>query len=186
MADAFYGEIRALAYSWAPMDWAQCNGQTVPLQQNQALYAVIGNIYGGTFPQTVGLPNLCSRVPMHWGNNAATVPQANAVNVSLGAPTVMLSPGQLPSHTHQVSGASAPGSVALTATPAATSLLFRPISGTVGFTAWSTAVPPQPQELNAQAITAAGAMAIQPHENRQPYLVVNFCICLYGVFPMRS
>lgn len=166
MAEPFLSEIRIFSFNFAPRGWAQCNGQFLPINQNQALFALLGTTYGGNGQTHFALPDLRGRVSMHVGQG-----------LSLGgrdgqeSHTLVLS--EMPAHTHQVRG-SADGP---TATPPtnnfwASNTGFTPY-GTVGNTA-----------MSAQPVSNVGGS--QPHENRAPYLTLNYCIALTGVFPSQN
>ena len=169
MSSPFIGEIRIFAFTFAPKGWAQCNGQVLAISQNQALFALLGTMYGGDGITTFALPNLQGRVPAHIGG-AAAIAQGQA----LGAEVHTLSQSEMAAHTHPfgaITAAAATDSPA-DALPAATgSPLYA--SGQ------SPSVTLSPQMIG---LTGGG----QPHENRQPFLVLNVCIALTGIFPSRS
>ena len=175
MSEPFIAEIRMFGFNFAPMGWAFCNGQILPIQQNTALYSVIGAVYGGDGRTTFGLPNLQGSAPLDMGQGAGLT--ARTVGQKGGAANVTLTAAQMPTHTHAASAASTAGTVQ---TPA----------GNV----WALAqAARQPQSLygtaagasmNAQAFSAAGGTSA--HNNLMPYLVLNFCIALEGIFPSRG
>lgn len=175
--DPYVGEIRSFGFNFAPYGWAFCNGQLLPIGQNAALYAILGTTYGGNGQTTFGLPNLQGQVPMHWGNKAGFVTTIGEVQ---GTSTVTLSQAQLPMHTHQINAATASTGAERSAAPTNSSFL----SASKGEAIY---LPP-PVAPNAtfanNAITPNGGS--QPHENMQPYLAINFCIALEGVFPSRN
>ncbi|MGH9445428.1 MAG: phage tail protein [Terriglobia bacterium] len=166
MSEPFLGEIRVFGFNFAPQGWASCNGQILPIAQNQALFALLGTTYGGDGQRTFALPDLRSRAAMHLGS---LYPQGQ----SAGAETVQLTLNQIPSHTHAVNCGNA---AANQASPAG------------GFWAQDN----QAYKLysnstdSALAPGAVGAVGGQPHPNLQPYLCVNFCIALQGIFPSRN
>lgn len=181
--DSFIGQIDLLPYTFAPMDYAFCNGNLVNIQQYQALAAVIGTTFGGSVQNnTIGLPNLQGRTPVGFGAG----PSLTSYNwaATAGVETVTLTEAQLPAHNHNLVVGIESGSETDDCTNA---LLGRAIStqgtGTVSpYT--STPGPGQPQPLNASSLAATGQN--QAHNNRQPFLVLNFCICLNGIYPVRN
>lgn len=166
MSQPFIGEIRIFAGNFAPVGWAFCNGAVIPIDQNDALFNLIGTTYGGDGQTTFALPNLQSRVPVHVGPGFA-LGQAG------GAETVTLTTSQIPAHTH-------PGGVNSGAATASSP------AGNVFATGTSTPYSDQPadSQLAAGAIQTVGGS--QPHDNMLPFLTVNFIISLFGVFPSQS
>ena len=163
MAEPFLSEIRIFSFVFAPQGWAQCNGQFLPINQNQALFSLLGTTYGGNGQTTFALPDLRSRVPMHNGNGFVLGQRA-------GEESHTLSISEMAAHTHQArASANAPTVTAPTANFWASNTGFTPY-GTVGDTAMS------PQSLS----NTGGSQA---HENRSPYLTLNYCIALQGIFP---
>lgn len=171
MADPFLSEIRMFGYPFAPKGWAQCNGQLLPINQNQALFSLLGTQYGGNGSSTFALPDLRGRAPVSFGNGTVQGEVAGAENVTLLS-------AQMPAHSHQAVGASDTfntraydNSVFTTAANATTgpTNLYGPASALVPL---------------GPSMTATGGS--QPHNNMQPSLVVNFCIATVGVFPSRS
>jgi len=178
MSEAFIGEIRAFGFNFAPFGWAQCNGQLLPISQNTALFSILGTTFGGNGTTNFALPNLQGLSPMHWGTSPGLNTQ---LGESLGQSNVTLTVNQMPAHIHSVLPA-APGEKD-ERSPMPTSASFL-----------SSSQPPNrayvssPSTFDAQfspkAISATGGS--QPHENMQPYLVLNFCIALEGIFPSRN
>jgi microcystin-dependent protein len=170
MSEPFIGEIRVVGFAFAPKGWAQCNGQLLPINQNQALFSILGTTYGGNGQQNFALPNLVARVPVHVG-------PATALGQAGGAGTVSLSQAELPQHGHSLYASTdfANNSLPANALPAA-----KPRGGRDFFAAPGGALVP----LHPGAIAAVGAG--QPHENRQPFLTLNFIIALQGIFPPRA
>jgi microcystin-dependent protein len=178
MTQPFIAQVQPFAFGFAPRYWAQCNGQIMSIAQNQALFALLGTTYGGNGVSTFGLPNLQSRVPMHYGtapNGSTYVPGEIA-----GTETVALNSNNLPSHYHNFLGSSAAATainpeagsaLAKTAVPSGTALNFYGPDATL-------------QPLNSASIAPVGGNL--PHNNIQPYLAINFCIALYGIFPSRN
>jgi microcystin-dependent protein len=168
MAEPFIGEIRAFAFGLIPRGWAQCNGQLLSIQQNQPLFAILGTTYGGNGNTTFGLPNLQGRVPLHSGNGSMVLGQVG------GEAQHTLQQQELPSHWHQlvVSGVTTGGDQT-------------PFQNTIGAAQAYINPPPVPdQTMASQACSVAGNSA--PHNNLMPYLTVNICIALQGIFPSRS
>lgn len=176
MSDAFVGQVQPFAFNFAPRNWAQCNGQILAVNQNQALFALIGTTYGGNGISTFGLPNLQSRVPMHYGtfgSNTYTLGETG------GAETVGLNISTMPSHNHNFMGSSQDGNSVI---PADGVALAKVSGGATPNNFYASNATTQP--LNSASITMTGGN--QPHENLQPYLVINWCICQFGVFPSRN
>jgi microcystin-dependent protein len=180
MSSPFVGEIRAFGFPFAPTQWAFCNGQPVSIAQQETLYAVIGTIYGGDGQTTFNLPNLQGYAPMHWGNPASGF--NTTIGQVQGTPTVTLTTAQTPQHSHTITAQDIPsgGIVDKTPTPSTTTWLStsNPQQLYLGSTATVNAA------FAPNAISTVGGS--QPHENMQPYLAINFCISLYGVFPSRN
>jgi len=179
MSEAFIGEIRGFGFNFAPLGWAQCNGQLLPISQNTALFSVIGTTYGGDGSTTFALPNLQGQVPMHWGSGAGL---NTVIGQPMGQSSVTLLTTQMPQHIHTVSAAPIPtgGAVERSAKPDSTSFL----STSKGAFIYKK-VPATPDTpFSPKAIGTAGGS--QPHENMQPYLVINFCIAVDGIFPPHS
>jgi microcystin-dependent protein len=164
-------EIRMMSFNFPPKGWALCNGQTLPINQNQALFSLLGTTYGGNGQTTFQLPNLQSRVPNHMG--AGFVEGQTG-----GAESVQLNTNQLPTHTHPLAAVNSPG---LSAKPF-NKFLARSSTGVDG----STYLP------GAANLVALSPASLQPagaggaHTNIQPYLTINFSIALQGIFPSRN
>lgn len=162
MAEPFLSEIRIMSFNFPPKGWAFCNGQFLPINQNQALFALLGTRFGGNGQTIFALPNLRGCTPIHVGSGFDLGQQGGAE-----AHTVTIS--ELPTHTHPVMASSA---AATTTTPtgnvlAATNNLYSP--------------PADLTSLSPTTVSSVGGS--QPHLNMQPYLVLNFCIALQGIFP---
>ncbi|MGE6228492.1 phage tail protein [Paenibacillus chitinolyticus] len=166
MSEPFLGEIRLFANNYAPRGWAFCEGQALAINTNQALYSLLGTIYGGDGVRTFCLPDLRGRVPIH-------VSPTTPLGQSAGEAAHTLTINEMPEHTHQVS---ASGNAASAVTPANNvwadeTALYAPLStATVS--------------MNAGALSVAGQS--QPHNNMQPYLVANFAIAVTGIYPSRN
>lgn len=181
--DAFWGEIRAFAFSYAPQGWAFCAGNTLAIAQNQALYAVIGTTYGGDGRNTFQLPDMRGRAPMNSGTGPGGGPSSQ-VGQKTGEPTVTLTQPQMPMHNHTAQGVQALAGQSLTGMPSPTAYASIPRYSATNTTydSWSLSNPTIP--LHPQAVGPAGGGA--GHDNLSPYLAMNFCICLDGaVFPTR-
>jgi len=178
MADPYYGEIRAFAFNYPPMDWAFCTGQSVPVVQNQTLYSVIGNLYGGN-TTVFNLPNLQGRTVMGSGAGPALTPRSVAQAVGTYSETLTVS--QVPSHSHS---AVAEGANASVIAPTG-AYLAKGVKGTPPrVTAVNTYVGSSPDAVMVSALAPVGSSG--PHSNLQPYLALNFCICLNGAdYPLR-
>lgn len=178
MSEPFIGEIRTFGFSFAPIGWALCNGQLLSIQQNTPLFAIIGTIYGGDGQSTFAVPNLQGRSPMHWGSNAGVV---TIIGEPQGTSAITLTAMQMPVHMHTISAANVPtgASAERSAGPKTNSFLAQ-TTGATAYVSGKTADTP----FNAAAMSSAGSSL--PHENMQPYLTINFCIALEGIFPTRS
>lgn len=178
MAEAYLGEIRAFGFNFAPTGWMQCNGQTLAIQQYSALFSIIGTTYGGNGQTTFMLPNLQGQIPMHWGSGPG-VP-TTTVGQAQGQTSVTLAQTQIPQHTHTVSAAPASTGAVKSAIPSNTSF----ISEAKGVFVYQVPPVTSNSPFSPKAISPNGAG--QPHDNMQPYLALNFCICMSGVFPPRG
>jgi microcystin-dependent protein len=161
-----------VGFNFAPRNWAFCNGQLLAIQQNQALFSILGTTYGGDGVRTFGLPDLRSRVPVHQGT-AFSGTQYPLGQLG-GTEAVTLGSTQLPSHTHPVTASKNPAGQA---SPASNLWAFE------GRNAYSTNPG---AALALAAVTTTPAGSTQPHDNRSPFLVVNFIIAIIGIFPSRN
>jgi microcystin-dependent protein len=166
MSEAFIGEIRAVSFNFPPRGWAFCNGQLLVINNNQALFSILGTMYGGDGRTTFALPNLQARHAMH--TLGGSPPGAAG-----GEAAHTLSISELPTHTHLAAAATTPGNPGTDPTGAVWAA--RP---TVGY----ANTPNQP--MNPAALGGSGGS--QPHENAAPYLVLNYVIALVGIFPSRN
>lgn len=170
MGTPYLSEIRIVSFNFAAKGWALCNGQLMPINQNTALFSLLGTTYGGNGVNTFALPNLQGRTPMHTG-------ATQVLGQAGGAAAVTLLQTEMPQHTHGLvasadfANASAPGG----AVPAA-----RPRGGKTHYTAAGNANT----TMGTSALALSGAS--QPHDNLQPYAVLNFMIALTGIFPSRN
>ena len=169
MAQPYVGEIRMFAGNFAPAGWMFCDGQTLPISENETLFQLLGTTYGGDGESTFNLPNLQSRVPIHMGTGP------DGANYQLaemaGSESVTLTTQQIPVHTHQLLATSAPGAE----TNPLANLTGTPLTKRI------YADPTAPQPMNAGTVTPVGGS--QPHENCQPFLCINYIISLFGIFP---
>ncbi len=166
MAEPFLGEIRLMSFGFAPRGWALCNGQLLPINANAALFSLLGTAYGGDGRTTFALPNLQGRVPIHRGGS-------HFLGERGGANTHTLAAAELPTHTH-----------ALNVSTAANGGNVSPAGRFLGA---GNNVYHAPTAFTAMhPLTVANVGSGQPHENRQPYLTINFCIALAGIFPSRN
>jgi microcystin-dependent protein len=168
----YVGEIRIFAGNFAPNGWMFCEGQTLPISENEVLFQLIGTTYGGDGEETFNLPNLASRFPMHFG----TGPDGTTYQMGemAGTEQVTLTVNQIPSHSHALLASTGGGNANV------------PTSNVTGESAavkiYLEDSPTTP--MSPSAITAVGGS--QPHENVQPFLCVNFIISLFGVFPSQT
>lgn len=177
--DQFIGEIRAFPFPFAPKDWALCNGQLLAVSRFTALFSILGVNYGGDGRTTFGLPNLPGRVIVAPGQGPGL--GSWDVGQMAGSDSVTLSTPQMPMHNHQITGMDNPGSQLA---PDANCYLSRDIRGGSGVIQYmqTGGTPSAPMAPN----TLAPAGGTTPHENRQPFLVLNYCIALAGDFPARN
>ena len=168
MGTPYLGEVRIVSFNFAPRGWALCNGQTLPINQNQALFALFGTIYGGNGQTTFALPNLQGRAPIHFGGGFDQGQAGGEVNHTL---TVQ----ELPGHNHTPQGVAANAAVA---SPAGAAWATTTLAGNEPFAAAANGA------MAAGAIQAAGGG--QSHANLQPYLVLSFIVALQGIFPSRN
>jgi microcystin-dependent protein len=164
MAEPFLAEIKMLAFDWPPQGWALCNGQFLPINQNQALFSLLGTTYGGNGQTTFALPNLRGRTPIHVG-------QGHTLGEAAGSEAQTITQSQMPAHTHFVRGSTAPANApSPSGNFSAANAGAYALNGNVA--------------MNAQGVTNTGGS--QPHQNMSPYLVISFCIALQGIFPSRN
>ena len=168
MAQPFLGEIRIVGWNFATAGWALCDGQILPINQNTALFSLLGTTYGGDGETTFGLPDLRGRFPMHWGNGPGL--SNRNIGEKSGLEQVVLNIGQIPSHSHRPKAQSGEGDD--------TSPTGRyPATANTDFYADTSNV-----EMGATANAGGG----QGHNNMPPYLAVTFMIALQGIFPSES
>lgn len=173
MADNFVGEIRVFPFNFAPTGWAQCNGQILPISQNTALFSLLGTFFGGNGTSTFALPNLQGSLPINNGQGAGL--SIRDLGESGGEASVTLLQTEMPAHAHNVNCAT-------------TSNAASPANAVFGGAARGKppayAPGPAAVAMSPSAVSVSGGG--QPHNNLPPYLVLNFCIALQGIFPARS
>jgi len=174
MTEPFIGEIQLFGFNFAPYGWASCNGATLAIRQNTALFSLLGTQYGGDGQTTFQLPNFVNRVATEQGQGAGLSPRR--IGETYGSNSVALTQTEMPSHNHSLTIYNQPDQSKRTSTPVAGNYLGLPTSG-APFVPNATANA----QFSPNMIGPSGSG--QPHENRQPYLATNFCIALEGVFP---
>jgi microcystin-dependent protein len=165
MSEPFLSEIKLVSFNFPPKGWALCNGQLLPINQNQALFALLGTRYGGNGQTNFALPNLRGRVPIHMSG-------AHTLGEAAGSTSVTVNIQQLPTHMHALNVTNA---ASTTADP--TNAIFAEVSTTYGPPNSLTTISPQ---------TVSSVGGSQPHNNMMPYLVLNFIIALQGIFPSQN
>ncbi len=179
MTDAFIGEIKALPYTFAPRNWTWCDGQLLQIAQHTALFSLLGVTYGGNGRTDFGVPNLQGRTPIHSGQAPGLT---NRRYGSTGGRTSLaLSQAQMPSHTHTVNAATLEKSDC--DTPANNRPCHK-LSNSTGIVKTYTDDSSNLVQMSSQAVSTEGQSL--DHENRQPFLGLNFFIALDGVYPSRS
>lgn len=165
MAEPFLSEIRMMSFSFAPKGWAKCDGQSLPINQNQALFALLGTTYGGNGQTDFALPNLRGRTPIHKGGG-------HTLGQSAGASNHTLSISEMPEHSHSLVASEDPGQTPLSPGNmlAATNNVYGEATDLVA--------------LNPAMVGNVGGS--QAHQNMQPFLTLNFCIALQGIFPSQN
>ena len=171
MSEPFLSEIKIMSFNFPPKGWALCNGQLLPINQNQALFSLLGTMYGGDGRVTFALPNIQGRVSLHFGQHAGG--SSFVQGQQGGEASHTLVNGEMPTHTHAAHYSSNTDSLSPQGKFWA--------ADTSGFVTFSTTAD---QTLSPLAIPAAGGS--QPHENMAPYLTLSFCIALQGIFPSRN
>jgi microcystin-dependent protein len=172
MSDPFIAEIRVMPYNFAPRGWAGCDGQLIPIAQNTALFSLLGTSYGGDGRSTFALPDLRASFVMGPGDGPGL--SQRYLGEHTGSATVTLLASEMPAHSHALQAGVTPG-----ATGPAGNVMAPTAGGAKVYRAPGAAAP-----MAASAISPAGGSV--PHENRQPYLGLTFCIALQGSFPQRS
>jgi microcystin-dependent protein len=185
MAEPFIGQIEIFAFGFAPKGWAQCNGQLLAINQNQALFSLLGTTFGGDGRQTFALPDLRARVPMGQGAGPGLTPRQ--MGEKDGAEAHTLTIAETPSHTHAINTISNPTLSNNVDTPKNTVALAKTTGtnkdgGTITVDIYAPDAAPNQQ----MAPAALGNTGGQPHSNMMPYLGTNICIALRGLFPSRN
>jgi len=172
MSNPFIGEIRMVGFTFAPRGWALCNGQIMSIAQNTALFSLLGTTYGGNGQTTFALPDLRGRVPIHFGQGPGL--SSYVQGEVAGTENVTLLQAQIPAHTHTVACSSDDPTTAdpNNAFPSTPTTKIYASSATAG------------RAMNPGILSIIGGN--QPHSNLQPFLVINFCIALEGIFPSRN
>ncbi len=181
MSQGYLGEIRIFAGTYAPVDWAFCNGAVLPVAGNEPLFALIGPTYGGNGATTFALPDLRGRVPVGYGAGVGGL-TSRALGATGGAETVTLSMGTTPPHTHPVTAISAP---ALSKNPAGEVFASAPDTGGY-YVGTGDADITLISQLNSQTIGVAPATPATPHQNMMPAMALNYIICTVGQYPDQS
>ena len=172
MSDQFVAEIRIFPTNFPPRGWAYCNGQLLPISQNTALFSLLGTTYGGDGKSTFALPNLQGSAPLQPGQGPGL--SEYFLGQQSGSETITLLQSEMPVHTHSMSGATQDPALAKAVSPDASWALSQ--GGGIYQDSQNT-------QLSFQALSLAGGSL--PHNNMQPYLALNFCIALQGIFPAR-
>jgi microcystin-dependent protein len=164
MAQPYVGEIRIFAGNFAPAGWMFCEGQLLPISENETLFQLIGTTYGGDGESTFALPDLRGRIPLHQGNGFILAETG-------GAEEITLTVNQIPSHSHPVLANSGAGSAS------------SPQNNLLATTVGNIYSAPTGNQVNMSAAAVSSVGGSQPHNNFQPYLCVNYIISLFGIFP---
>lgn len=166
MGTPFLGEVKIISWNFAPQGWAFCNGQFLPINQNQALFSILGTTYGGNGQTTFALPDLRGRTALHRGSQ-------NQTGAKGGQEFHTLTQSEMPAHNHIAQASNTDGNIQV------------PTANILASSAAKMYIPPANlTTLAPSSITNVGQS--QPHENRQPFLVLNFIIALQGIFPSRN
>jgi len=166
MSEPFIGEIKMVSFNFPPKGWAFCNGQLLPINQNQALFSILGTTYGGNGQTTFALPDLRGRAPVHVGDGVVLGERA-------GEESHTVTNQEMPAHTHTVPASGLPATLG-----DPTAAVWASSSGEAGFASAATGAMAPAAEANV-----GGS---QPHTNLQPYTVLNFVIALVGIFPSQN
>jgi microcystin-dependent protein len=169
MGTPFLGELKIMSFNFAPQGWAQCNGQLLPLNQNQALFALLGTTYGGNGTTNFGLPDLRSRTPLHFGLGLTRGARFGTENHTLNV-------SELPAHSHSILASNTAATLETPVNAPNGNALAKPVSNLYG----------APNNLVSTAQVLSNVGGSQAHNNQQPYLVLNICIALQGIFPSQN
>jgi microcystin-dependent protein len=165
MSQPFVGEIRLVAFQFAPSGWAFCSGQLIPIAENDTLFTLIGTTYGGDGVNTFALPNMLGRIPVHTGSQYV-------LGQSAGAEGVALSLAQIPSHSHLVNATNAAANSSIP-------------TGDIPAAAAVNVYGPAANLVSLGASTGSNGFGL-PHNNMMPFLCINYIISLFGVFPSQN
>lgn len=172
MSDPFLAEVRIFPFNFAPTGWAVCNGQILPISQNTALFSLLGTTYGGDGKSTFALPNIQGSAVMHPGQGPGL--SLHDQGETGGSESVTLLQSEMPAHTHQMKGAAQDPALAKAVNPEASWALSQ--GGPIYQSSSNT-------QMAQEAVAPAGGGL--PHNNMQPYVTLQFCIAVQGVFPSR-
>ncbi len=175
MTTPYLSEIRVFTFPFAPKGWAMCNGQILPINQNAALFSLLGTTYGGNGSTTFALPNLQGRTPMHQGQSQGNYYSQGEAG---GATTTTLTINELPSHTHLIRASDSLASLLA----ADNALLAKTLTPNFSDTSPGNVY----EQASAMPASVSNTTGSQAHTNMQPYLVLNICIALQGIFPSRN
>jgi len=178
VANPFVAEIRIFPFNFAPQGWAFCNGQIMPISQNTALFSLLGTTYGGDGKSNFALPNLQGNAPMHWGQGPGL--SMHDLGETGGSDTVTLLQSEMPSHTHAINCVDGARVGGQSGSPTNATLVKTGGTPTNAYTSGAT----QNQTMPSNMVAVVGGS--QPHNNLMPYLTLNFCIALQGVYPPRT
>jgi microcystin-dependent protein len=173
MSQPYVGEIRMFGGNFAPAGWMFCDGQTLPISENDTLFNLIGTTYGGDGQETFNLPNLQSRVPLHAGTGPGGI--TYQLGEAAGVESVTLTVNQIPNHTHPLAVTNNGQVLA----PTTSTIIATPTGGPQGAKTFVAAAA-DTQLSNTSILPTGGS---QPHDNMQQYLVINFIISLFGIYP---
>ena len=181
MSAPFLSEIKLVSFNFPPKGWAFCNGQLLPINQNQALFALLGTTYGGNGQTTFALPDLRGRLPIHFGGS-------HNLGEAAGSTSVTINIQQLPTHTHFVSASSTiPAATAQNAAPGTAKTFAQGNAALQGGQTALVGIYGDPANLVTMLPTGVSSVGgSQPHNNMMPYLTLNFIIALQGIFPSRN
>lgn len=182
MSEFFIGQIMMAGFGFAPRYWAQCNGQLLPINQNQALFSLLGTQYGGNGTVNFALPDMRSRTPVGYASSVdpAWQPPPVYMGDAGGVENASLNINQIPPHTHALYAATGPANSRLPSSRA-----FASTSNSAGTAPKIYGPASGPQVTLAQGSVGVAGGA-QPHPNMQPYTTINFCIALQGIYPSRN